>query len=176
MIEQTAENVLEQYQKREHKFKKEVDLLNSRIRRSSLLRLSIFAATVGIAYFFFPIIEIYVPSLIVGFVVFIFLVLRHENLKRQRDLKKEILLLNQIEIAEQSVRNSQMTYDINFERYKNGDLTGMDLNLYQNQLSSAKMEISNAQISYKLEVLNMKIQTLYDWETRNSIVPDEYKK
>ncbi len=85
-------------------------------------------------------------------------------------------LFNQIAIAEQSVRNSQMTYDINFERYSNGDLTGMDLSLYQNQLSKAKIEISNAQISYKLEVLNMKIQTLYDWETRTSIVPDQYKK
>jgi len=85
-------------------------------------------------------------------------------------------LLNQIEIAEQSVRNSQLTYDINFERYRNGDLTGMDLSLYQNQLSQKKIDLSNAKISYKLEVLNMKIQTLYDWETRTSIVPEEYKK
>ena len=115
MIEQTTENVLEQYQKREHKFKKEVDLLNSRIRRSSLLRLSIFAATVGIAYFFFPIIEIYVPSLIVGFVVFIFLVLRHESLKRQRDLKKEILLLNQIEIEVQNRDYSNLPTGIEFK-------------------------------------------------------------
>ena len=85
-------------------------------------------------------------------------------------------LLNQIDIAEQNVRNSQMTYNINFERYKNGDLTGMDLSLYQNQLSQKKIDLSNAQISYKLEVLNMKIQTLFDWETRSSIVPEEYKK
>jgi len=85
-------------------------------------------------------------------------------------------LLNQISIAEQNVRNSQLTYDINLEKYRNGDLTGMDLNLYQNQLSQAKINLSNAQISYKLELLNMKIQTLYDWETRSSIVPEEYKK
>ena len=52
----------------------------------------------------------------------------------------------------------------------------MDLNLYQTQLSIQKMNLANAQISYKLEVLNMKIQTLYDWETLTSIVPDEYKK
>ncbi len=85
-------------------------------------------------------------------------------------------LLNQIDIAEQSVRNSQLTYDLNFQRYSNGDLTGMDLSLFQKQLSEAKNGISNAQISYKLEILNMKIQTLYDWETRRSIVPEEYKK
>jgi len=85
-------------------------------------------------------------------------------------------LLNQITIAEQSVRNAQLTYDINLERYKNGDLTGMDLNLFQNQLSSKKMDLTNAQITYKLELLNLKIQTLFDWELNQSIVPENYKK
>lgn len=85
-------------------------------------------------------------------------------------------LWNQIEIAEQSQRNAQLTYDINYERYKNGDLTGMDLSLYQNQLSQKKIDLSNAMISYKLELLNLKIQTLYDWETQVSVVPDEFKK
>ncbi|MCX6226220.1 MAG: TolC family protein [Bacteroidia bacterium] len=85
-------------------------------------------------------------------------------------------LLNQIIIAGQNVRNAQLTYDINKERYVNGDLTGMDLNLFQNQLSSKKLDLINAQINYKLEILNIKIQTLYDWETKTSIVPTEYKK
>ena len=85
-------------------------------------------------------------------------------------------LLNQITIAEQNVRNAQLTYDINKERYVNGDLTGMDLNLFQNQLSSKKLDLINAQINYKLEILNIKIQTLYDWETKSSIVPTEFKK
>jgi len=80
-------------------------------------------------------------------------------------------LLNQITIAEQNVKNAQLTYDINLERYRNGDLTGMDLSLYQNQLSSSKLDLANAQINYKLELLNLKIQTLYDWETKTSIVP-----
>jgi outer membrane protein TolC len=85
-------------------------------------------------------------------------------------------LLNQITIAEQNVRNAQLTYDINNERYVNGDLTGMDLNLFQTQLSSKKLDLINAQINYKLEILNIKIQTLYDWETKTSIVPTEIKK
>jgi len=85
-------------------------------------------------------------------------------------------LLNQITIAEQNVKNAQLTYDINKERYVNGDLTGMDLNLFQNQLSSKKLDLINAQINYKLEILNMKIQTLYDWEIKQSIVPTEFKK
>lgn len=85
-------------------------------------------------------------------------------------------LLNQIDIARQSERNAQLTYDINNQRYINGDLTGMDLSLYQNQLSQKKIDLVNAMISYKLELLNLKIQTLYDWETQTSVVPEEFKK
>ncbi|MCD6346622.1 MAG: TolC family protein, partial [Bacteroidales bacterium] len=85
-------------------------------------------------------------------------------------------LLNQIDIAEQNEKNAQLTYDINYERYVNGDLTGMDLSLYQNQLSQKKIDLIAAMINYKLELLNMKIQTLYDWETKISVVPEEFKK
>jgi outer membrane protein TolC len=85
-------------------------------------------------------------------------------------------LLTQITIAGQNVRNAQLTYDINKERYVNGDLTGMDLNLFQSQLSSKKLDLINAQINYKLEILNIKIQTLYDWETKTSIVPTDIKQ
>jgi outer membrane protein TolC len=75
-----------------------------------------------------------------------------------------INLRNQIAIAKQSVSNAQLTYDLNLEKYKNGDLTGMDLNIYQNQLSEKQLSYTNALISYKLELLNLKIQTLYDFE------------
>ncbi len=50
-------------------------------------------------------------------------------------------LENQIEIARQNVTNAQLTYDLNNERYKNGDLTGMDLNLFQNQLSQKQLSL-----------------------------------
>ena len=73
-------------------------------------------------------------------------------------------LRNQIEIARQNVTNAQLTYDLNLEKYKNGDLTGMDLNIYQNQLSEKQLTYTNSLISYKLELLNLKIQTLYDFE------------
>lgn len=82
--------------------------------------------------------------------------------------------LDQIEIARTNQRNAELTYEINLERYKNGDLTGMDLNLYQNQLSQKKMDLSQALINYKLELLNLKIQTLYDFEKNESIVPEQY--
>jgi len=80
-------------------------------------------------------------------------------------------LQNQIEIARQSVSNAQLTYDLNLEKYKNGDLTGMDLNIYQNQLSQNKLTYTNSLISYKLELLNLKIQTLYNFEKKQPVIP-----
>ncbi len=80
-------------------------------------------------------------------------------------------LKNQITIAEQNVKNAELTYDLNLERYENGDLTGLDLNLYQQQLSDKKLSLTNALISYKLELLNLKIQTLYDFELNESVSP-----
>ena len=86
-----------------------------------------------------------------------------------RNLQNQI---NQIEIARQNERNAQLTYDINLERYRNGDLTSMDLNLFQNQLSEKKIGLVNALINYKIELLNMKIQSLWDFVQDMSVVPD----
>ena len=83
-----------------------------------------------------------------------------------------INLRNQIGIARQSVTNAQLTYDLNLEKYKNGDLTGMDLNIFQNQLSEKQLSYTNALISYKLELLNLKIQTLYDFEKKTPVSPE----
>jgi outer membrane protein len=88
-----------------------------------------------------------------------------------RNLKN---LVYQIDIAQKSVDNAQKTYELNLEKYENGDLTSMDLSLYQNQLSTKKNELTNALINYKLELLNLKIQTLWDFETGKSIVPNVY--
>ena len=85
-------------------------------------------------------------------------------------------LVYQIDIAKKSVYNAQQTYELNLEKYQNGDLTSMDLSLYQNQLSSKKNELTNALINYKLELLNLKIQTLYDFETKQSVLPKESLK
>ncbi|QGY44548.1 TolC family protein [Maribellus comscasis] len=81
--------------------------------------------------------------------------------------------LNQIGIARQNETNAQLTYEINQERYENGDLTGMDLNLYQQQLSEMKVAYAQALINYKIELLNLKIQSLYDFQTNEAIIPTE---
>ncbi|MBM3420743.1 MAG: TolC family protein [Bacteroidetes bacterium] len=80
-------------------------------------------------------------------------------------------LRNQIEIARQSTVNAELTYQINLERYRNGDLTGMDLNRFQEQLSQSQISFTNALISYKLELLNLKVQTLYDFEKNEPLSP-----
>jgi outer membrane protein len=85
-----------------------------------------------------------------------------------RNLKN---LINQIQIARQSVNNAQLTYDLNLEKYKNGDLTGMDLSIYQNQLSQNKLNFTNSLISYKLELLNLKILSLFDFEKNEPVSP-----
>ncbi len=89
--------------------------------------------------------------------------------KVYRSLQNQV---NQIDIARQNEKNAQLTYEINLERYSNGDLTSMDLNLYQNQLSQKKMAYSQALIDYKIELLNLKIQSLYDFEKNEAIVPE----
>ncbi|MDX9810999.1 MAG: TolC family protein [Bacteroidales bacterium] len=80
-------------------------------------------------------------------------------------------LQNQIGIAEQSVTNAQLSYELSLEKYRNGDMTGLDLNMYQNQLSESQLSYTNALISYKLELLNLKIQTLYDFEKKEAVAP-----
>jgi outer membrane protein len=85
-------------------------------------------------------------------------------------------LKNQIGIALQNQKNSQLTYDINLERYKNGDLTSMDLNLFQVQLSDKKMAYAQSLINYKIELLNLKIQSLFDFSTNEAVVPEKFVK
>jgi outer membrane protein TolC len=79
-------------------------------------------------------------------------------------------LENQIEIAEQNVKNAELTYDINLERYKNGDLTSIDLNRFQSQLSDKKTAMADALINYKIELLNLKILSLYDFENQQPVL------
>ncbi len=76
----------------------------------------------------------------------------------------------QIEIARQNVKNAQLTYEINLERYNYGDLTSMDLSLYQTQLSQKKSQLVSAIVDYKLGLLDLKIQSLWDFEKNESVL------
>ena len=85
-------------------------------------------------------------------------------------------LVNQIDIAKQNEKNAQLTYDINLERYQNGDLTSIDLQRFQNQLSEKKTALVNSLINYRLEIINMKIQSLWDFENNTSFIPQELQE
>jgi outer membrane protein TolC len=80
-------------------------------------------------------------------------------------------LKTQIEIAEQSVQNAQRTYDLNQTRYRQGDITGMEMSQFQTQLSNSKMSYTQAIINYRIQLLNLKILSLYDFEKNEEIVP-----
>ena len=86
-----------------------------------------------------------------------------------RNLQNQVI---QIDIARQNVKIAQLTYDINLERYKNGDLTSMDLNLFQNQLSQEKIGLVDAMINYKLALLDMKVKSLWDFEKDQNVLKD----
>ncbi len=85
-------------------------------------------------------------------------------------------LLRQISIAEQSRQSAQLTYDLNEERYRNGELTGLQMNQIQSQLSSSKVSYTQALINYKIQLLNIKILTLYDFEKDEPVVPMTYEQ
>lgn len=80
-------------------------------------------------------------------------------------------LVEEIEIARQNVENAQRTYELNAEKYRNGTITGMDMSQFQNQLSSQKMSYAQSMINYKIELLNLKILTLYNFETNTAVTP-----
>ncbi len=80
------------------------------------------------------------------------------------------ILLEQVDIQKQNIANAERTYNIQAEKYRNGELSGMELQQYQGQLTQAKQSYTNAIINYKLEVLNLKIQTLWDFENNCSYI------
>jgi outer membrane protein len=100
--------------------------------------------------------------------------------EESKSIKQEIReayrnLLNQkrqIEIAEKSITNAELTYAINLERYRNGDLSSKDLQFYQLQLSQQKLSLVQALINNKLALLDLKIRTLWDFETNRSVLDE----
>jgi len=108
------------------------------------------------------------------------------NVERQRlnaeEERKDIILQirrayrslqnqeTQVEIAEANVRNARLTYELNLERYKNGDLSSKDMSFYQTQLSSKQLGEVQALINYQVKLLDLKIQTLFDFENNCSVL------
>jgi len=98
--------------------------------------------------------------------------------EEQKSIKYQIReayrnLLNQekqIDIAEKNVKYAQLTYEINLERYKTGDLSSFDLQFYLLQLSQEKLNRVGALINYRLALLDLKIRALWNFENNTSLV------
>ncbi len=76
----------------------------------------------------------------------------------------------QIEIATKNIINAQRTYDINLERYKGGDISAYDMQIYQLQLTQEQLDEVSALINYKIALLELKIRTLWDFENNLSVI------
>ncbi len=87
-------------------------------------------------------------------------------------LARPLIAKRQMEIAEKSIKNAELTYAINLERYRNGDLSSKDLQFYQLQLSTQKLSLVQAMINNKLALLDLKIRTLWDFEANRSILDE----
>ncbi|MFH1700454.1 MAG: TolC family protein [Candidatus Zixiibacteriota bacterium] len=82
-------------------------------------------------------------------------------------------LLNQktqIEIAEKNVINARRTYEINLERYRNGDLSSKDIEFYQTQLSREQLNEISALINYQVALLDLKIRSLWDFSRNQAVI------
>lgn len=85
------------------------------------------------------------------------------------------ILEKQVDIAKKNIENSQRTYEINTEKYRSGNITGIQLQQYQTQLTQKKQDYINAVISYKIELLNLKTQSLWDFENNHSYLEEKIK-
>ena len=89
----------------------------------------------------------------------------------RQSLRNLANIRNQIEISEKQVENTLRTYALYQIRYREGELTGLQMSQYQAQVSNSRSSLAQQQISYKTELLNLKILTLYDFENDMPIVP-----
>ena len=79
--------------------------------------------------------------------------------------------LTQIVISEKNVENSQRQYALQQVRYREGELSGLQMSQYQQQLSSSRINLAQQKINYKNTLLTLKIATLYDFEKDEPVLP-----
>jgi len=95
------------YQTQIKAHKTDLSKIKGQLIQSSILRLLIFLAIASAIYFFFGNTPAVLISLLVGIIVFLFLVSRHSNLQYKRDYLSQLIAINEIEIEVQN-RNFEM--------------------------------------------------------------------
>ena len=79
-------------------------------------------------------------------------------------------LVMEIDLARRSVKSAQKTYEISLEKYQNGDLTSKDLGQDRQSLSSVRLSEIRSLINYRLQLLDLKIKSLWDFENDQPVV------
>ncbi|MBN2089837.1 TolC family protein, partial [candidate division KSB1 bacterium] len=68
-------------------------------------------------------------------------------------------------------KKSEITFNRFFKRYKNENLSSMMLTLYLKQFLNQKINYIIALMEYRLAALDLKIQSLWDFEKNKSVLP-----
>lgn len=79
-------------------FEKELILLKKKLAMSSILRLSVFLSTVLSAYVFFEVIKLVILIIVLGVILFVYLLFRHFKLQNKSNLNKALLEINKTEL------------------------------------------------------------------------------
>jgi outer membrane protein TolC len=90
----------------------------------------------------------------------------------RKEYRTIVNLRSQIAISRKSAQNAQFTYDLNLQKYRTGAMSSLDLNQYEIQLTQAKSALANAIVNYKIEMLNMKVLSLWDFDNDKPVIPD----
>jgi outer membrane protein len=102
--------------------------------------------------------------------------LRLENLfvSIEREVRDVVRRLDEtwdrLAMLEESNRVSQKSFDINLQRFANGDITSTELDRSSAQLNEAKYSYLAAYMEYKMTLADLERKTLYNFETGQSLI------
>ncbi len=80
---------------------------------------------------------------------------------------------NRVSMLSQSTEVSRRSFEINLQRFENGDITSTELARASEQLSQSNLSYLAALIEYKLALADLRRKTLYDFESGRSLIGGE---
>lgn len=77
---------------------------------------------------------------------------------------------NRVEMLSKSKEVSRRSFEINLQRFENGDITSTELARATEQLGQSNLSYLAAFIEYKLALADLRRKTLYDFETGRALI------
>jgi outer membrane protein len=105
-------------------------------------------------------------------------ILSLENLKItiERDVRDNVSNLNsslrRLQLLEKNEKIAERSFDISNARFSNGDINSEELALDRKRFNTSKLSFLSAYIDYKLNLLDLKRKTFYDFEKNIPIDED----